>query len=303
MYCENYGEDYISAPNVSLRVRDLVVKNVSINDLVKTDEIVYQGTSLQSSVFKANVASINLLESDGNPLDSKYILRVYNYTSNTKTNLQLKVTDRTEGLPNLYLDLVTSYDTLDASGSYIFKNGIRTYGNGAAVATARFLNGLIVGQGQYLNDDGFPSSFQVLENEDYNSFSYQLIVEKSFRAYKDILYSLLHPSGTKVIPINLLKANSKIDTTEEVHYSNTHTLYYYTGNAGTVGNFYATFDKPSNNIIKFTGLSGANLSEIMPVGTTISLTSEKGPNVISEIEARLEEREKYFIEATLQFAE
>jgi hypothetical protein len=282
-FIENYGEDYISAPNVSLRVRDIVVKNVSINDLVKTDEIVYQGSSLQSSVFRANVASINLLESDGNPLDSKYILRVYNYTSNTKTDLQLKVTDRLEGLPNLYLDLVTSYETFDPSGSHIFKNGIRTYGNGAAIATARFLNGLIVGQGQYLNDDGFPSSFQVLENEDYNSFSYQLIVEKSFSAYKEILYSLLHPSGTKVIPINLLKANSKIDTSEEVHYSNTHTLYYYTGNAGTTGNFYASFDKPSNNIIKFIGLSGANLSNIMPVGTTISLTSQNGPNVISEI--------------------
>lgn len=280
---ENFGEDYISAPSVSLRVRDLIVKNVSLNDLVQTNEIVYQGTSLSTAVFKANIASINLLESDANPLDSKYTLRVYNYTSNTKTNLQIKVTDRVNGGPNLYFDLVTSYDTFDASGTQIFKSGIRTYGNGAAIATAKFLNGLIIGQGQYLNDDGFPSSFQVLENEDYNNFSYQLIVEKSFSAYKEVLYSLLHPSGTKVIPINLLKAKSDIVTTEETHYSNTHTLYYYTTNAGSTGEMYATFNNPSNNIIKFENLSGANIEEILLPGITISLTSEKGPNVLSEI--------------------
>jgi len=280
---ENYGEDYISAPLISLRVRDLIVKNVTVSNLVKTDEIIYQGTDLDNSVFRANVSSLSLLEEDGNPLESKYTLRVYNYTSNTKTNLKLNVTDRISGAQNIYLDLVTTYDTFDDSGSPIFVDGVRTYGNGAARATAKFLNGLIVGQGQYLNDDGFPSSFQVLENEDYNSFSYQLVVQKSFDAYKEVLFGLLHPSGTKVIPFNALKANSEFTLNVENHYSNTHTLGFYTGDPGSHADMYASFENPSNNIIQFQDLVGADLGAIVLPGLIVSLTSSKGPNVYSEV--------------------
>lgn len=280
---ENYGEDYISEPFVSLRVRDLIVKNVSINNLVQTDELIYQGNDIDSSVFRANVSSIQLLESDGNPLESKYTLRVYNYTSNTKTNLQLKVTDRASGAPNIILDLVTTYDTFDDTGNPVFVDGIKTYGNGAATATAKFLNGLIVGQGQYLNDDGFPSSFQVLENEDYNSFSYQLVVQKSFDAYKEVLFGLLHPSGTKVIPFNALKANSNFTLDSETHYSNTHTLGFYTGDPGSHADIYASFENPSNNIIQFKDLVGADLGAIVLPGLIVSLTSPNGPNVYSEV--------------------
>jgi len=279
---ENYGEDYISAPQVSLRVRDLVVKNVVTSNLVKTDEAIYQGNSLEEAVFKANVSSIQLLEADGNPLDSKYILRVYNYTSSTKTNLQLNVTNRLVG-SNIHLDLVTSYNTLDASGNPVYTNGIRTYGNGAARATARFLNGLIVGQGQYLNDDGFPSSFQVLQNQDYNNFSYQLVVQKSFDAYQEVLFGLLHPSGTKIIPYNALKAEGIVKDEKEEHYSNNHTLGYYTGDAGSHVNIYGTFENTSNNILKFNDLVGANLAEFIATGAEITIRSAKGPNVFSEI--------------------
>jgi len=280
---ENFGEDYISAPNVSLRVRDLVVKNVDSSDVVKSGELIYQGTSLNTAVFKASVDSINLLEANViNNLDSKYIIRTYNYTSNTKTDLQLKVTDRTTGA-NLYLDLDTTYNTLDASGNFLFKNGIRTYGNGAAQATAKFLNGLIIGQGQYLNDDGFPSSFQVLEDEDYNSFTYRLTVEKSFEAYKEVLYQLLHPSGTKVIPINALKAQKQITVHRETFQSNSRTLGGYTGDPGSNAAIYTTFEYPSNNIINLYNLVGANIEAIAQTTMMISLNSQYGPNVFSEI--------------------
>ena len=202
---ENYGEDYISAPSVSLKVRDLVVAILIQAELPKKGDVIYQGNSLDNYVFKANVDSINLLQGNVDPRQSLYMIRTYNYTSNTKTDLQLKITDRGGYLPNLYIDLVTTYDTLDETGNYLFKQGIRTYGNGAAQATAKFLNGLIIGEGQYLKDDGFPSSFQVLEDKNYNNFTYDLIVQKSFDAYKDALFKLLHPSGTKVVPINALK--------------------------------------------------------------------------------------------------
>lgn len=272
----NFGEDYISAPNVSLRVRDLVIKNVSSSNLIKTDELIYQGSSVNLAVFKANVASISLLEADANPANSKYLLRVYNYTSNTKTNLELKATDRSFG-PNLYYDLVNTYNLND------FKDGIKTYGNGAARATAKFLNGLIIGEGQYLNDDGFPSSFQILEDEDYNNYSYQLTVQKSFEAYKDILYKLVHPSGTKVIPFNALKSQEQITVHRETFIANNHTLGYYTGDSGSLANIYANFENPSNNIIKFTSLVGANIEQFLFEGATISIKSAHGPNVYSTV--------------------
>jgi hypothetical protein len=280
---ENFGEDYISAPNVSLRVRDLIVKNVNPSDVVKAGELIYQGPNVKSSVFRAFVDSISLLQEDvANTEDSLYTLRTYNYTSNTKTDLQLKITDRVSG-SNLYIDLVTSYNTLDASGNFLFRNGIRTYGNGAAQATARFLNGLIIGQGQYLNDDGFPSSFQVLEDEDYNNFTYRLTVEKSFEAYKEVLYQLLHPSGMKVIPFNALKSQQTIDVHRETFQSNSRTLGGYTGNPGSNAAIYTTFENPSNNIIQLFNLVGANIEAIAQTGMSISLNSQYGPNVYSGI--------------------
>ena len=280
---ENYGEDYIEAPKVSLKVRDLMVTNVSPSNIIKNGELIYQGSNVNSAVFKAYVDSITLFQSDAVQANSKYILRVYNYTSNTKTNLQLKSTDRTVGA-NLYLDLDTTYTTTNTeTGEYVYQSGVRTYGNGAAVATAKFLNGLIIGTGQYLNDDGFASSNQILENEDYNNFTYDLIVQKSFDAYKEVLYKLLHPSGTKVIPINALKSESSIVINKESKESNTHTLGFYTGDPGSNATMYSTFENTSNNIIKFDGLVGANIANIALPGSLVSLIYPYGPNVFSEI--------------------
>lgn len=279
---ENFGEDYISAPNISLRVRDLVVKNVVLSNIVKTGELIYQGTSINTAVSKAYVDSIKLLSADAVPANSTYLLRTYNYTSNTKTNLQLNVTDRTTG-SNIYLDLVTSYNTFDSGGNYLFQNGIRSYGNGAAAATAKFLNGLIVGEGQYIKDDGFPSSFQVLENEDYNNFTYQLTVQKSFDAYKDVLFKLLHPSGTKIIPINALKSQETINNNRESYQANSHTLNYYTGATSSNATIYTNFTNKSNNIVKFDLLAGANIATFIFPGAKLSINSTHGPNVFSEI--------------------
>lgn len=280
---ENYGEDYISAPSVSLRVRDLVVTNVSLANMVQAGDLVYQGSNVNSAVSKAYVDSIRLLQPGANTAVSKYILRTYNYTSNTKTNLQLKLTDRAVGA-NIYLDLDTSYTTINTdTGEYIYNQGIRTYGNGAAVATAKFLNGLIIGAGQYINDDGFLSSNQVLENEEYNNFTYELIVQKSFDAYKDVLFKLLHPSGTKVIPINALKSQIDVTMNRESFESNSKPLSYYTGTTSSTASMYSTFSNASNNIIKFSNLSGANLAAILNVGSKISVTHDYGPNVFSEV--------------------
>jgi hypothetical protein len=280
---ENYGEDYISQPKVSLKVRDIIVTNVNRSNIVQTGEVIFQGANVNSYVFKANVDSIKLLQSGATRADDKYLLRVYNYTSNTKTDRYLNVTRSNSA--NLYMNVDTTYTTVDSEGEYLFKNGIRTYGNGLAEATAKFLGGIIIGNGQYLNEDGFPSSFQVLESEDFNSFTYQLKVQKSFEAYRTVLYRLLHPAGTKVKPITTIKANTQeIIVHREAFVSNSHALSYYTGTTASNAAMFATFENPSNNIIKFSNLSGAILSNIAKVGARISFTYNGfGPNVYSEI--------------------
>ncbi len=278
----NFGEDYVSAPKISLKVRDLIVSNIAPSNLPLKGESLYQGTSSTSFVFKANVDSIALVTPDVDPLQSKYRLRVYNYTSNTKTDLQIKITDRASG-SNLYIDLDTTYNTLDLTGNYLFRNGIRTYGNGAAEATARFLNGLIIGQGQYLNDDGFPSSFQLLQDENNNNFTYRLKVQQSFSAYKEILFGLLHPAGTKVIPVNTLKSEAKINIENTTYGSNSLPLAFYTGTAGSNARIFASFTNPSNNIIKFDALAGANIASFINVNTIISVSNTNGPNLYSSV--------------------
>lgn len=279
---ENYGEDYISAPNVSLRVRDLVIANVTPSNIVQAGEQIYQGTNIDTAVFKAYVDSITLLEAGLTPETSKYLLRTYNYTSTTKTNLQLKVTDREAGA-NLYLDLDTTYNTFDSENLPLFENGIRTYGNGAAQATAKFLNGLIVGQGQYLKDDGFPSSNQVLEDQNYNNFTYELRVQESFAAYKDILYKLVHPSGTKVVPINTMKSEINQVFNNESFESQSLPLSHFSGSALSNAALYSDFTNTSNNIVNFGNMNGKVVSQVLSVNDTISISTQNGPNVYSEI--------------------
>lgn len=279
---ENYGEDYIEAPLISLKVRDLVVANLTPATVPQKGELIYQGSDINTAVFKANVDSISTLVTNANPLLTKYVIRTYNYTSNTK-NQTLKIENRGNGLPNIYMNLDTTYTTYDSSGNYLFNQGVRTYGNGAAQATAKFLNGLIIGNGQYLKDDGFPSSFQILQNEDYNNFTYNLTVEKSFEAYKTSLYKLLHPAGTKVVPINALKSNSTINVASTTYESNSLPLSFYTGTAGSNATVYATFTNPSNNIIKFDALVGANIATFIRVNTLISVSNTHGPNVFSKV--------------------
>jgi len=278
----NFGEDYIAAPKVSLKVRDMIVSNIATTNLPVAGDVIYQGTSLTSYVFKANVDSVSVIQPDINPLQAKYRLRVYNYTSSTKTNLQLKITDRPSG-PNLYIDLDTTFNTFDSSGNYLYREGVRTYGNGAAEATARFLNGLIIGQGQYLNDDGFPSSYQVLQDENNNNFTYRLKVQESFSAYKQVLYGLLHPAGTKVIPVNTLKSQANINVQSISLASNSLPLSYYTGTAGSNARVSGSFTNPSNNIIKFDALAGANIAEFINVNTILSISNVHGPNLYSTV--------------------
>ena len=289
------GDDYVAAPNVSLRVQDIVVSNVvpgAISTLKQSQEV-YQGANVNVATYTAYYDSLQQLTHNNDPTQALWNLRTYNYNSkpvaNTITQGIIKFANT-----NFYVTMSnTSYvaNTFYAGSPLYDINGVKTYGDGTAVATSKFLNGLVIGQGQYLNSHGQPSGFSVLQSQDYNSFTYQITVEKEIQKYREILLNLLHPAGTNLIGrySNRSKANFNFGASEFVYRGDS--LYYYTQASSsnvqisvpliTPG---STGYQPSNNIIIFNNLSGANLGNIIFANTsTISLTSTTGDNVTSLI--------------------
>ena len=197
------GEDYTSKPNVSLKVQDIVVSNVSISDVPSFGDTVYQGVSLDLATYSATVNNVTLLTPNGDPALSLYNLRVFEYSPLPDPTKDLKINNK-----NINLVMANTAYTADYNS-----NGIRIYGDGRAKANASFLNGLVLSQGQYLNKQGQPSSYDVLQSSIYNNFTYQITVEKEIAKYRDILLNLLHPSGMKVLGRYSLRSNASFTST------------------------------------------------------------------------------------------
>jgi hypothetical protein len=278
----NYGEDYVGAPNVSLRIQDIAVSNVNTGNLPTPGQIMYQGASYPGSyTYVAYYDSIvQYGQTQANPANTVYSMRVYNYLGPFDTSQYLKseYTSPTE-TPNESLDNYYKIETITDSK---FTNGTKIYGDGNAKATASFLNGLILGQGRYLDTSGQPSSYSVLQSNTYNNFTYVLSVEKEIAKYRDILLNLIHPSGMKVIGRDLIRNSETINLTKFNDDTNNHTLGYYTGQAGSSATITTDFTKKSNNIITLNYLAGANLYNIFTANSSyIELESPNGPNVYS----------------------
>jgi hypothetical protein len=267
------GEDYIQTPNVSLKVQDIVVSNVSISNLPLKGDIVYQGANTNTATYQATVNSVSLLSPNDDPTLSLYKFRVFNHSSKPNPNLNLIV----EGKDINFVMANTAYDsTYDV-------NGVKNYGDGNAKGTASFLNGLVVGQGKYLSSRGQPSSFSILQNEIYNNYTYQITVEKEISKYREILLNLLHPTGMKMLGRYAMKANSEhFFHTYDALYSG-QPLSYYTGYNASNIEMVADFDNKSNNIITFNNLLGANIATFLNVGDSIEAITENGPSIKSEI--------------------
>jgi hypothetical protein len=269
----NGGEDYIETPNVSIKVQDIVVSNVSIADLPQKGDIVFQGANTNVASYQATVNSISLLSPNEDPEESLYRFRVFNYSNRPNTNLTLKIEGKDIELSMTNAAFDSTFDS----------NGIRNYGDGNARGTASFLNGLVIGQGEYLSSRGQPSSFSILQNEIYNNYTYQITVEKEISKYREILLNLLHPSGMKMLGRYAMKANAQ-------HFFHTYDALYkgqplsfYTGYNPSNVVMVADFDNKSNNIITFDNLLGANIATFLNVGDSIEAITENGPSIKSDI--------------------
>jgi hypothetical protein len=208
----NYGEDYSATPNVSLKIQDFAVSNLNISYSPQKGDIVFQGEFSNSSSYKAKVDSISLAEVNETQSLSKYIIRTYNYNIPVNVNETIYLQKKDMPSPNTFA-LQIEKDYVFKSGYFGIKSnrtGVVTYGDGTGSALAKFLNGLIIGRGRYISEQGQPSSYAVLQNEDFNNFTYILSVEKEITKYRKIIYDLLHPAGAKVIGQAVIK--SDIDT-------------------------------------------------------------------------------------------
>lgn len=286
----NAGEDYISTPNVSLKIQDIAVSNVSILNLPQKGDTVYQGANVNSAAYTATVDSITKLTDDTNPLLSLYNLRVFNYSSSPSVSIPLKVGNNINmnmvgtALPQF----VYSYSgTLDNNGNPYTRtynsSGVITYGDGNAEGTASFLNGLVVSQGQYLNSQGQPSSYDILQSSNYNNFTYQITAEKEIAKYRDVLYNLLHPAGAKIIGRYALKSSNSYITTATSGLKTGFSLSHYTGYPGSFGVMSTDFNNKSTSVVQFYSLLGANIENFITTSSSVTLIDKNGYQVESDV--------------------
>lgn len=280
----DFGEDYNSTPNVSLKVQDIIVSNVSITNLPKKEDVIYQGLNVNNASYIASVNSISILTYDADPSKSKYNLRVYNYNSNPKPDLELFV-----DLPDASKISISMANT-PATANFFYSgspeydiNGIKNYGDGTAKATASFLNGLTISQGQYLTTQGQPSAFSILQNENYNNFTYQITVEKEIAKYREILLNLLHPTGMKVLGRYAIKSHSDFNYHSVSAIYSGKTLAAYTGYVSSNVTISGDFINKSNNIVKFDNLAGANIATFITPNNTIYISPINGESIISDV--------------------
>ena len=284
------GEDYIATPNVSFKIQDILVANVSISNPPQKDDVVYQGANTNTATYIAKVDSVTLLRNDADPTLSNYSLRVFNYNSTPNTALQLNIANKNihmipAGSSAPFSGNVSIY--LASDGKIYTRNynqyGIITYGDGNAKGTAQFLNGLVIGQGQYLSTKGQPSSFDVLQSDVYNNYTYQITVSKEIAKYRDVLLNLLHPTGMKVIGRFAMNSNNFVNFHGIEAVNQGKTLKNYTGYPASSVTMVTDFNNGSNNIIQFNNLANANLSSFVFGNSYIQISPVNGPNIHAEV--------------------
>ena len=199
----NYGEDYITTPNVSLKVQDIVVQGIDIANQPQKGDLIYQGADVVTSSYLSFFDSVTRVESNIDPALSLYILRVYNYNSKPNFSLPLKIDGKAIEIIMSNFAYTPDYDS----------HGVRNYGDGTAKASATFLNGLTISSGQYLNSQGQPSGFDVLQSTIYNNYTYEITVQKEIAKYRDILLNLLHPTGMQLLGRYKMTSEAKFNNT------------------------------------------------------------------------------------------
>jgi len=248
----NRGSDYISRPNVSLKIYDLYVtgNTTNIAGILENDSV-YQGLP-NNKTFTATVDGL---------YSNNSILRVFNYSGTPNVvsgNLVVTRANATGVFLNVYTSGVTIANANIEGILYP-----RQYGNGKAKANAEFINGLIRYNGFYLNSDGHLSSdkrFQ--DDEKYHNYSYSLHSEESYDTYKKTIFDVAHPTGTKLLPVHIIPESHS--TAPDINI-NTHAMILASNSL--IGTCSVSYD--ANNV---TGV-GQSFDTLANVGDMIVINS------------------------------
>lgn len=240
----NRGSDYITTPNVSLKVYDILIGPIGGSETILENDIVYQGTDVNTTTFRATVDSY-----------SNNIIRVFNYSGSINVGQNLVVYKTTTA--NVNATIQTS--TIDGK-TYPYR-----YGDGRARANAEFLNGLIKYNGYYLNTDGQLSSDKKLQDDKkYHNYSYELISESSYSDYSKTVLETLHPAGASLLAAHVIKTDLLVNQLSNI---NVHTLY--TNSNSLISNCNIGF-----NSTVVTGNTGEKFDLFANVGDIIVLNTD-----------------------------
>lgn len=190
------GYDYTATPNVSLKIVDTIINSVPEANTFTETEFIYQGTTLATSTFRANVKSYDA---------NTGLLRLYNFSGAINKTVDLITAN------GVYCNVNTSAN-VPAPAQYpstVIASGLPNpmyYGNGRARANAQFANGLIEFNGFYLNTDGFVSADKVLQDDTiYHNFSYVVQSEKNLIDFETPIKNIVHPTGLELISKTVAK--------------------------------------------------------------------------------------------------
>jgi hypothetical protein len=255
----NPGENYVSTPNVSLRIEDILIASSNVTP-IRGDRL-YQGTysnpTYQSTIDAAFGYSANTIE-----------LRTYEYNGvmNTNTTMSLVRGSNT----------ISTSITLRDFTNEKYTNGRKIYGNGIAKAKASFTNGITLGSGLYSNEDGHPSAYSVFENEIYNEYTYLLQVEEALTKYKSSVFGFLHPLGLNYNTYNILKNEESFNYSMQ---SESLSLYSLSDLIDTT-NYLATI---SNSTVSFTNIGSTDLTGVVAANSYITISTKNGDPFTSKI--------------------
>jgi hypothetical protein len=210
-----------------------------------------------------------------------FFIRIYDYNrSKPNTSLPLKIDSKSISMNVVTGTLPSSinypkYPSI-SEGRYDTETNIYTYGDGTAKGTATFLNGLAIGDGQYLDSSGQLSSSDVLQSVDYNNYTYQITLEKEIAKYRKLLLELLHPAGMKLKGRFAMKSNSDLSFHVFDALYQGYPLSRLVSDTVVTFNMVSDFTNYSNNIIKFEGVSGTNIANIFTTNTIVKFTTANG---------------------------
>ena len=257
------GFDYISTPNVSFKIVDIVIDGIADLEDLNEGERVFQGATLETATFQGIVKNYNR---------STKHLRLYNYSGNSFTNFNSTLGFTSEGSVSFNVNTSANVTAPVDYPNSVTANGLPNpwfYGNGKARGYAEFFNGLIKFTGFYINTDGFLSSDKKLQDDRiYHNYSYVIESEKSLADYENSMKDIVHPIGM----VMLGRTISKSELQETIVSTGiAYTIPTVNANAGiTVSN--------SSNVIVAANVAGTTLFvQTANVGDMITYTDTVHP--------------------------